>query len=135
MQVPKPKKISLNALKKKCHEAWRSYIFTRDRHACRWYERPVHEGCLDPHHIFHKSRYGVLRYDVRNGITLCRKCHSYIGFGGEREFEIFFQDNYPDEWAYLVGERKNIFKMSRVELEEKLMELEKLCEHQQGGEI
>lgn len=30
---------------------------------------------VSAHHVFHKSMHGRFRYDRRNGIPICRKCH------------------------------------------------------------
>jgi len=30
---------------------------------------------ISAHHIFHKSMHGKFRYDKRNGLPICRKCH------------------------------------------------------------
>ena len=30
---------------------------------------------ISAHHVFHKSMHGRFRYDLRNGIPICRKCH------------------------------------------------------------
>lgn len=33
------------------------------------------EKAISAHHVFHKSMHGRFRYDRRNGIPICRKCH------------------------------------------------------------
>lgn len=30
---------------------------------------------ISSHHVFHKSMHGRFRYDRRNGLPICRKCH------------------------------------------------------------
>ncbi len=30
---------------------------------------------ISAHHVFHKSMHGRFRYDRRNGLPICRKCH------------------------------------------------------------
>ncbi len=30
---------------------------------------------VSSHHVFHKSMHGRFRYDLRNGLPICRKCH------------------------------------------------------------
>ncbi|MFA6925182.1 MAG: HNH endonuclease [Bacteroidales bacterium] len=52
---------------------WRSNIFQRDNWTCRTCGIT---GCyLEVHHIKSWAKYPELRYDVENGITLCKECH------------------------------------------------------------
>uniref|UniRef100_A0A6M3Y1D4 HNH endonuclease n=1 Tax=viral metagenome TaxID=1070528 RepID=A0A6M3Y1D4_9ZZZZ len=36
---------------------------------------------VTPHHYYYRSGYGHLKYDLENGIILCRKCHFALHFG------------------------------------------------------
>jgi predicted restriction endonuclease len=56
---------------------WRKDVYTRDNHTCQW------PGCttrkrLNAHHIKKWSQFPGLRFNVRNGITLCRQHHNLI---------------------------------------------------------
>lgn len=54
------------------YRQWRKAVFVRDKFQCQ------HCGTtknLQAHHIKSWMRSEELRYDVTNGITLCRKCH------------------------------------------------------------
>lgn len=52
---------------------WREEVFKRDNWTCRkCYSRGV---VLHPHHIKNFAEYPELRFDVRNGMTLCENCH------------------------------------------------------------
>ncbi|NDD83988.1 HNH endonuclease [bacterium] len=56
---------------------WRKDVFKRDGRRCKM------PGCksrinLQAHHIQKWSTASSLRYDLSNGITLCRKCHDSI---------------------------------------------------------
>lgn len=52
---------------------WRSDVFKRDNWICQTCNR---RGCyLEVHHIKSWSFYPELRYDVNNGLTLCKNCH------------------------------------------------------------
>lgn len=52
---------------------WRKYIFERDHFTCQ--NCGKYGGKLNAHHIKKFSEYPLLRFDVNNGITLCKSCH------------------------------------------------------------
>jgi len=103
-------------------DLWQQIVKLRDNDACIWDERK-HNGPVHAHHIFHKSRYKVLKWDSMNGVTLCRSCHFYLHHGGEREFDLWFMYNYEKRWQYLVEKRHQLFKVNMYNLTEKLGEL------------
>jgi predicted restriction endonuclease len=56
---------------------WRKAVYKRDNHQCQW------PGCtsrskLNAHHIKRWSDFPGLRFQERNGITLCYKHHKMI---------------------------------------------------------
>lgn len=58
----------------KQNEQWRTTVFERDGYTCVWCKsRGVH---LQAHHIKKFSEYSQLRFEVSNGITLCKPCHN-----------------------------------------------------------
>lgn len=67
---------------------WRNQVYKRDRYTCQ------HPGCtsrfrLNAHHIKRWANNPPLRYDVKNGITLCEKHHT-MTFGCEERYEEIF---------------------------------------------
>lgn len=64
---------------------WRVAVFKRDNYTCQ--KCKVRGGYLEAHHIKPFAHFPELRFDLNNGITLCRKCHTKtkVGFKKLRE--------------------------------------------------
>jgi len=52
---------------------WKKAVFDRDDDTCK--KCSVRGGKLEAHHILPWARFPELRFEVENGITLCRSCH------------------------------------------------------------
>jgi DNA-directed RNA polymerase subunit M/transcription elongation factor TFIIS len=52
---------------------WREAVFKRDNFTCQECGRK--KVTLHPHHIKHFALFPDLRFELNNGITLCKKCH------------------------------------------------------------
>jgi hypothetical protein len=55
---------------------WRAKVFMRDDYTC--VNCKSKGGYLEAHHIKEFSKYPDLRFEVDNGITLCKPCHLKI---------------------------------------------------------
>lgn len=57
---------------------WRRQVFARDNYTCQKCNSRSQKGCnvyLEAHHIKSWAKYPELRYDLNNGLTLCKDCH------------------------------------------------------------
>lgn len=61
------------------YKAWRDAVFQRDDYTCQICGKKG--GTLNAHHVFPYSLHPNLRYDLDNGVTLCKKCHAEVHHG------------------------------------------------------
>ena len=52
---------------------WREAVYERDNYTCQICKQKG--GKLHPHHIWNFALFTYLRFNVDNGITLCKECH------------------------------------------------------------
>lgn len=64
------------ARKSTAYRDWREEIFARDNWTCQ--ECGVRGGHLHAHHVFSFAQFPEHRFEVWNGITLCKECHASI---------------------------------------------------------
>jgi len=60
------------------YKEWRTKVFQRDNYTCQKCgdrQGNGHKVILNAHHIKPFSKEESLRFDIPNGITLCKKCH------------------------------------------------------------
>jgi len=73
------------------YKLWRELIYERDDWTCQKCNKRGVE--LNPHHILNFSEYPKKRFNIDNGITLCRNCHykfhSIYGFNKNTKKQIY----------------------------------------------
>jgi len=55
------------------YREWRVAVFERDNYTCQKCNEKG--GELNAHHICGFKDYPELRFEIKNGITFCKKCH------------------------------------------------------------
>jgi len=58
----------------KPYKLWRQKVFSRDSFLCVKCKKK--KNYIEAHHIFNWNEYEDLRYEIDNGITFCKECHS-----------------------------------------------------------
>lgn len=60
------------------YNEWRFSVYKRDHYTCQHCDSKCDSKMIVAHHIKFFNDYPELRYDVDNGITLCRSCHKKL---------------------------------------------------------
>ena len=71
------------------YKKWRLSVYKRDNFTCQWPNCKCKKK-LNAHHIKRWADCPGLRYDVNNGITLCKDHHKMIN-GQETYYEAVFR--------------------------------------------
>jgi hypothetical protein len=79
------------------YKEWRNLVFSRDSFTCKLCDDSKGHN-LQAHHIERFCDYPELRYEISNGITLCRSCHAKIS---QKEYE------YVDIFKTITGVQNN----------------------------
>ncbi len=77
--------------KSRKYGSWRKEVLNRDNNECQICG--VVGGRLNVNHIKKFSDYPLIRFDINNGITLCKKCHDGLVTHHEPEWESYFKFN------------------------------------------
>ncbi|MBS4222407.1 HNH endonuclease [Lederbergia citrea] len=67
------------------YKEWRLRVYKRDRYRCKMPGCGSQSRDIAAHHIYPKKKYPEKKYEISNGITLCRSCHEKT-YGKEEQF-------------------------------------------------
>ena len=73
------------------YKRFRRQVLKRDKFTCQMCNKRGKRVRLNVHHIMTWSSASTLRYDVDNGITLCRGCHKDVT-GKESHYMLYFSE-------------------------------------------
>ena len=109
------KKPKISTVSKRCLKLWSILVHKRFRNKCAVCKST---GKLDAHHIIDK-RFGILRFDILNGILLCPSHHKFglESFHNNPIFAYeFLKAKFPNRISYLKEKSKESKKYSLDEL-------------------
>lgn len=117
------RKPSKKTLTTKLDNAWSKAVRLKAKNKCEVCGKS--DGVLNAHHIVGRTNRN-LRWDLKNGCSLCFRCHK----GGTKSahedplwFREWLEENRWEDFLYLYKEKNNIKKWDIEEMQEKLEEL------------
>ena len=87
--------MSKNKLRDKADEIWKQKVMANGSCICEVCGKPAITG----HHYYPKSCYGHLRFEVRNGVSICAGCHMKHHISGDPSIHLAIQRKRGDEWV------------------------------------
>jgi hypothetical protein len=126
MVIAKPKKdLTKSQLKKELDEAWSKAVKKKAGFKCEVCGKTEH---LNSHHIVGR-RNRTLRWDCRNGVSLCVSHHKF-GLESAHEDPLWFkewlEDKRWEDYQYLYLVKNTIVKWTVEEMQEKLKKLKEI---------
>ena len=87
------------------YKEWHKAVFERDDYTCQCCGQ--HGGKIEAHHIENFSNHEESRFDVNNGITLCKKCHSSNEIGSFHNVYGVYNNTKEQLEEYIILNNKN----------------------------
>lgn len=113
-----PRKITKKGYKSKCDTIFALIIRLPGK--C---ERCGSKSGLQCAHVISRKNL-VLRWDIRNGLCLCLRCHLYWAHKNPLEFADWYRQKYPVRYEYLMKRKNEIVKMTLEDYKELYARLE-----------
>jgi len=107
-------------LKKQCDIAWSKKVKELSHGRC---EVCGSISTLNSHHIIGRVNY-ALRWDLKNGMTLCSSCHKFSKTSAHNDpvhFMEYFKKARPEDYQYLLTKKNTLAKY--IDYEQILKEL------------
>ena len=111
-------------LTKKLDDVVREIVRKRDNMTCQWCGKKVDKSNAHDSHIIPRSRGNALRWDLRNHILLCYHCHINRWHKDPMDAAVWFEQAYPDRWAYLYDNITRIMRFKEADLQALLADLQ-----------
>ena len=116
-------KFNKKARAKDLLKLWGMVVKKRDDYICQ--QCGETNGFLDPHHIIRKSKGNAQKFDVLNGVCLCRSCHSkFHKFGYEVEY-VHWLDSYLAKKDLTFESLKETYKGAYLKFNKETYEIKK----------
>src|SRR5271157_633997 len=106
--IPKKKKRRTGLSPKYLDDLWSKAIKKRDGYKCVLCPSG---SVLESHHVVHRRQNWVLRWNIKNGITLCKMCHdladtlqfkNLIAMHVDMEYLADIEMRYPQKADFLI---------------------------------
>lgn len=107
-----PEEIRIRKRYGKKYKEWRERVYIRDNYTCQCCNK--RGGNLNAHHIFSYTKYPKLRYEDKNGITLCEECH--YEFHEKYGFKRFTPEDFQEFYFLKTGKEFDLNKLKVGEL-------------------
>lgn len=120
-------------LKNKLEELWKMYCLLRDNNTCQYCGS---KEDLQVHHIISRKNSNT-KYDVDNGITLCKRCHAKISLNNNERmlFMLWYFKKFGIEKYEQLQEKARQIKNWRIsELEEAIKDLQNKIKNLGGAQ-
>lgn len=118
-------KKELDVIKSWAYHLWAALVYKKYRGKCA----KCGSTACDPHHIFPKGSYPHLKYDLDNGIMLCRQHHDDYHFKRDKDvIAAIIRAVGVQEYTRLTVESKRKVSITNLFIEKQLKALEKKAE-------
>ena len=102
--MARKKKTEKQLIEEEALKLWSQIVLRKGNYRCL----VCGKEAVHSHHFIFKSQSLVLRFDVRNGIPLCRECHASIHFRQDPITIGIITNKKGREWLRYIEIRKRI---------------------------